>query len=143
DHEVAALARFTAFAAPGGTFHAVHTRAQDSLGAEHADVAHHASATAEGAWATAVLMDSVGENLHGEFALDKLDGKIFLATRRVDDVQTVAKGACTLTDTDAIDKQGKLAALGIEGAQHVDNVVASTSWRGPIGSLGKIAHNAV
>ena len=35
-------------------------------------------------------MDSVGENLHGEFALDKLDRKILLAARRIDDVQTVA-----------------------------------------------------
>src|SRR5207249_10919904 len=82
DYKVAALARFATFDAPGRAFHAVHARAQDGLGGEHADVAYHASPTAECARATAVLMDGIIENLHGEFALDELNGEIFLPTRR-------------------------------------------------------------
>src|SRR5262249_7735118 len=143
DHEVATLASFPAFDTPGGAFHTVHACAQDGLGSEHAHVADHASATAEGAWTTAVLVDGVVENLHGEFALDELDWEIFLATCRVDDVQAITEGTCALTDANAVDEQRERATLGIEGAQHVDDVVASPGWGCPSSRLRKIAHNAV
>ena len=48
-----------------------------------------------------------------------------------------------MTDANTVDEQRERAALGIEGAQHVDDVVASPGWGRPIGSLRKIAHNAV
>src|SRR5262249_47043304 len=109
DHKVAALPSFSAFDAPGGAFDAVHARAQNGLRGQHAHVAHHASTTTEYARATAVLVDSIGENLHGKFSLDKLDGKILLAACRVDNVQAITEGARALTDADAINEQGELA----------------------------------
>src|SRR4029453_18041518 len=138
-----ALASFTAFDTPGGAFHPVHARTQDRLGGEYAHVADHASTTAEGAWTTAVLVDGVVENLHREFTLNELDREIFLATCRVNDVQAIAEGTCTLTDANAVDEQRECATLGIEGAQHVDDVVASPGRGCSIGGLRKIAHNAV
>src|SRR5262249_55006371 len=143
DHEITTLTRLAAVAAPGGAFDTVHARAKDGLGGQHAHVAHYASTTTEYARATAVLMNGVGEDLHGEFALDKLDGEILLAARRVDDVQAITEGARALTNANAVDEQGKRAALGIERTQHVDDVITGSGWRRPIGGLGKIAHNAI
>ena len=75
--------------------------------------------------------------------LDELQREVFLPTRRIDDIQAVTKGAGTLPNANAVNKQREGACSGIEGAQHVQHIVPRASRGVTVRGLRKIAQDRV